>query len=576
MGRLKFRCRVQPLQNWTLQIDNVHAYINRRQANHIVSVATALEVVHSARAECQIIGDDADESTALARGLVSARLDLLDFDQHESADNIARILEKHLIENGQPSINDQSQSLDCDAVCALDGQFTLVQFLETVMVWKIALPVPRREQAIIMHERRRSSTPGGKFQDNINQALALAAPADADTGDPMASLQHRRRATLGNSSNAPLGGVGPGRKPIKKARLSHRSLRRAPTISEDSESDMIADAAINMERIYSTSQADETNLNEDDLYVKRRAVVELELCNFGLEIGKVTMEVSFHEMNFHQQYNGCISEDGYHEEISKVERFSRRPSLSHEMPNRGGSWSRLASKSGAQRLHNPHLKPAPRSLSQALGKFEPTNRNGQPLWTPHGRHRTASGFKAALEDGLLPVKLLRLSALTNEMRAAFTSKSNSKKHHESMRLKIKECNAILAHSENDVLVSFFADIASTTVTGLLDATTVLLELFNLVNTMIDVMYDAKQRRKLMKTALRLIQRAEPYQAIELTYGSLHDEVQKSKNSDEIPTTDKTFLSELRSDVSFCVERFTQWRVCMVKIGGLRPSTCADI
>lgn len=44
MGRVKFRCRVQPLQTWTLQIDNVHTYINRRQASHIVSVATALEV----------------------------------------------------------------------------------------------------------------------------------------------------------------------------------------------------------------------------------------------------------------------------------------------------------------------------------------------------------------------------------------------------------------------------------------------------------------------------------------------------------------------------------------------------
>ena len=37
---------------------------------------------------------------------------------------------------------------------------------------------------------------------SINRALALAAPADADHGDPIASLQHRRRASLGKPGGA--------------------------------------------------------------------------------------------------------------------------------------------------------------------------------------------------------------------------------------------------------------------------------------------------------------------------------------------------------------------------------------
>lgn len=39
------------------------------------------------------------------------------------------------------------------------------------------------------------------------------------------------------------------------------------------------------------------------------------------------MDVSFHEMNFHQQFNGCISEEGYSEHFVEVEQLSRRPSL---------------------------------------------------------------------------------------------------------------------------------------------------------------------------------------------------------------------------------------------------------
>ena len=90
----------------------------------------------------------------------------------------------------------------------------------------------------------------------MNHALSLSAPADADQGDPIASLQQRRRASLGAPGAASGGSVRSVQqmRKQKKARLSHRSLRRAPTISDESETDMHANAAINMERIYAASQ----------------------------------------------------------------------------------------------------------------------------------------------------------------------------------------------------------------------------------------------------------------------------------------------------------------------------------
>ena len=166
-GRLKFRCRVQPLQKWTLQIDNVHAYINKQQANHIVSVATALETVHSTRATYQVIGDEDEENESLAEGRVLARLDLLEYDEHASASSIAGLLAEHLAKTGEPPLNEQTLMLDCSAVCALEDQLTLVQFLETVLVWQIALPVAAREQAIIMHDRRRTSHGQSSLQDRF-------------------------------------------------------------------------------------------------------------------------------------------------------------------------------------------------------------------------------------------------------------------------------------------------------------------------------------------------------------------------------------------------------------------------
>ena len=36
-------------------------------------------------------------------------------------------------------------------------------------------------------------------------------------------------------------------------------------------------------------------------FIVRRAPVEVAVSNFGIEIGTITMDISFHEMNFHQQ-----------------------------------------------------------------------------------------------------------------------------------------------------------------------------------------------------------------------------------------------------------------------------------
>ena len=179
------------------------------------------------------------------------------------------------------------------------------------------------------------------------------------------------------------------------------------------------------------------------------------------------------------RYNGCISEEGYFEDIGKVERFSRRPSLTNDRsPHRPTSSPLKSGHSSKRTMKTPTAQWAGKGTDRA-----------QSLWTPRGRHRSSSGFKQAIANALLPAPLVRLHALTKEIRTAFNSKSSSKRHQEALQKQIKEANAILARSDHDTIVSFFPDVSSGTVhlNRLADAARVLVTLFILVNTMIDVM-----------------------------------------------------------------------------------------
>lgn len=199
-------------------------------------------------------------------------------------------------------------------------------------------------------------------------------------------------------------------------------------------------------------------------------------------MGRVRADAMPPTMRGNVRYNGCISEEGYFEDIGKVERFSRRPSLTDDRSPR-------RSKSSPVKKTQHHV--SKHTVKAATDKWagKGTTNRVQSLWTPRGRHRTSSGFKQAIANALLPAPLVRLHVLTKEIRTAFNSKSSSKRHQEALQKHIKEANAILARSDHDTIVSFFPDVSSGTVhlNRLADAARVLLTLFILVNTMIDVM-----------------------------------------------------------------------------------------
>lgn len=78
---------------------------------------------------------------------------------------------------------------------------------------------------------------------------------------------------------------------------------------------------------------------------------------------------------------------------------------------------------------------------------------------------------------------------------------------------------------------------------------------------------------MFETALCLIQRSEPYQAIEIAIHNLCENRNSgndaSDNSAALMFDDH--MKDSCAEVSFCVERFTKWRQCMVRVGTLACS-----
>ena len=250
VGRIKFRCRVQALQRLCITVSNIHAYINRRQAAHIVSVAKALEDVHTVQSECLVIDDDnAGVSCQIASAQTSARLDLLSFDKTSHSKTIAQLLKAHQKENGANTDEFNDTELCCETYMSIEEPHTLTRFLETVMVIKIALPVRKQEQKEILQERRRSShTSMGAHRIALVTAFDLEAEEPTPTSTPTSTpTQAQKELPDKTQPPQPRHLV----KPSKKPRISQRTRRRLPTLPSDT-SALTADAKVPMTTIYSS------------------------------------------------------------------------------------------------------------------------------------------------------------------------------------------------------------------------------------------------------------------------------------------------------------------------------------